>query len=691
MLFTEMRDMLNEHFHEMTKDVTHLFSVLIDKDELYNLYLDSFPEGTNEIYRERREYDCSCCRGFIKAIGNVVVIKDNQVETLWDIQTNDTTFQPVLDKLNQYIREHIESQGIEDVFLSLESKIGCHHNFEQVENVGPKQWDHFYLELPSKFLLGNGRSKGDVLGDHRDKRNVFKRSLDELSLEAIEAVLELIAQNSLYKGEEWLIQLKEFKKLKNEYDKLPSSQKGLYAWEKSTQINSVVAKIRNTSMGTLLVNLSEGMDLETAVRKYEEITAPSNYKRSKPIFTQKMLEDAQKKITDLGYLDSLPRRYAKLDDITVNDILFSNKDSAKRIDGALDVFGELAKTTKGSSKPQKFDRVEEIGYEKFISDVLPTASELELYLENKHSGNMVSLIAPQNKDSKPMFKWGNGFGWAYSGNMTDSMKERVKAAGGKVDGDLRFSIQWNTHGTDNSDLDAHCKEPDRNEIYYGHCRKPSSSKFGGQLDVDITQPIVQCPDGVAVENITWPDRNKMGVGTYKFFVHQFAARGTNDGFTAEIEFDGQIYSFEYSHAVHGNVNVAEVTLDKDGNFSINGLLPSSSSSKTIWNIKTNQFVPVSVVCMSPNHWETADNKVGHKHVFFMLKDCINDESPAGFFNEFLNQELYEHRKVMEALGSKLRVADTDDQLSGVGFATDKRAEVIIKVKGSTERVLKVKF
>lgn len=87
MLFTEMRNMLNEHFYEMTKDVTHLFSVLIDKDELYNLYLDSFPEGTNEIYRERREYDCSCCRGFIKAIGNVVVIKDNQIETLWDIQT----------------------------------------------------------------------------------------------------------------------------------------------------------------------------------------------------------------------------------------------------------------------------------------------------------------------------------------------------------------------------------------------------------------------------------------------------------------------------------------------------------------------------------------------------------------------------------------------------------------------------
>lgn len=39
----------------------------------------------------------------------------------------------------------------------------------------------------------------------------------------------------------------------------------------------------------------------------------------------------------------------------------------------------------------------------------------------------------------------------------------------------------------------------------------------------------------------------------------------------------------------------------------------------------------------------------------------------------------------------MRVEDTDDQLSGVGFAMDKRAEVVVKVIGSVERVLKIKF
>lgn len=75
----------------------------------------------------------------------------------------------------------------------------------------------------------------------------------------------------------------------------------------------------------------------------------------------------------------------------------------------------------------------------------------------------------------------------------------------------------------------------------------------------------------------------------------------------------------------------------------------------------------------------------------MLDGCVNDENPSGIFNEYLVQELNENRCVMQAISNKMRVDDTDDQLSGIGFATDKRAELVVKVIGTSERVLKIKF
>ena len=683
MEFIEFKPLFQQNFADMVKDADTLFEVEIDKDEFWNLYLDSFPAGTNEVYRERREYDCSCCRHFIKGIGNAVTIKDNKIRTMWEFTTGDTTWQPVIDALDAYLK----TKAVTNMYVSKFNSIGTNRNHETLDGGKVTTWDHFYLDLPKKFVDNSGRSIGDIQGSFRDTRNVFKRSLDEISEEAVLTILELVYSNTLYKGEEWKAVLQKFLEYKRTYNALSDNEKGNFAWEHAKAAGMTIGRIRNHSIGTLLVDVSEGTDLEVAVKKYEVMTAPANYKRPKAIFTKKMLEDAQKTITELGYMESLPRRFATLDDISVNNILFSNRDAAKRISGAADVFGEMMAEV--STNPKKFSRVEEISIDKFIADVIPTAKYIEAYMENRHASNLCSLIAPKNADAPTMFKWNNGFSWAYSGNITDSdMKERVKSAGGKVDGDLRFSIQWNEDGTDNCDLDAHCFEANNYHIYYGStARKPGYSPTKCQHDVDIIHP----GGRVAVENITWANRNTMRPGEYQFFVKQFSG-SAKKGFRAEIEFDGTVYAFDYNKPMRTGqiVEVANVTLDKNGNFTIKELLPSSASSRDVWNLKTNQFVPVTVMMYSPNYWDEQQG-IGHKHYMFMLKDCVNTENPNGFYNEFLKNELTQHKRVFEALGGKMAVESIDDQLSGLGFSATKRNDLVVKVKGQTERTMRIKF
>jgi len=678
MEFKEFKGLLQEHVSKIMEDQTILFVTDVNKDELWDTYLESFPEGTNLIFRERREYDCSCCRQFIKTFGNVVAIKDNAIISIWDFEVGSPTFQPVINTLSALVK----AAPIRDAFISKESAIGTDKNHEQLENGTVHTWEHFRVNLPKQFVTRSTKSEASLMAEKRDVKNVFKRSLEEISKDAIETVLDLTAQKSLYKGDEWESVLTRFLALHTEYHKLQTDGKDAFCWIKSVEVGGVIGKIRNHSIGVLLVDITNGVDLNEAVRKYEAIIAPTNYKRPKAIFTKKMIEQAQQTLIDMGLIDSLGRRHSTLEDITVNNILFANKDAAKRIQG--DVFAELQKDV--AVNPKAFDKIEEVPIDRFLEQILPTTTNIEALFENRHMPNLVSLISPSANGDKHLFKWHNNFSWAYNGNITDSIKEHVKAAGGNVDGVFRFSPLWNKDGDNQNDFDAHCQEPNGNHIWFQNKGRKHPST--GMLDVDIINP----GPNVAVENITWTDFNKMQEGIYSFWVHCYSHNGGRSGFSAEIEYDGTIYSYEYNKELRQDENVPVATIQ----FSkINGIkfiesLPSSTSTKTAWNIQTNQFHPVSVCMFSPNYWDDQVG-IGNKHCFFILNECRNEDRPNGFFNEFLHEELMPHKRVFEALGSKMRVEPSDNQLSGLGFSSTIRNSIVLKVEGHIDRKIKVAF
>ena len=138
------------------------------------------------------------------------------------------------------------------------------------------------------------------------------------------------------------------------------------------------------------------------------------------------------------------------------------------------------------------------------------------------------------------------------------------------------------------------------------------------------------------------------------------------------------------------VYIADIIV-KNGKISLGKeYIDSNSVSLDCWGLKTNNFIPVKAIMYSPNYWDE-QNGIGNKHYFFMLDECVNPENPNGFYNEYLKQELLKHKNVFEALGNKLSVVDADDQLSGVGFSSTIRNDIIVKVKGNIERIMKVKF
>jgi hypothetical protein len=95
--------------------------------------------------------------------------------------------------------------------------------------------------------------------------------------------------------------------------------------------------------------------------------------------------------------------------------------------------------------------------------------------------------------------------------------------------------------------------------------------------------------------------------------------------------------------------------------------------------------------MSPNFWDDQVG-IGNKHYFFMLDQMKNEGTARGFFNEYLKPKLDAHRKVLELVGSKMKTEETNDQLSGLGFSSTSRNDLIVRVTGkSLKRVIKIRF
>lgn len=304
-------------------------------------------------------------------------------------------------------------------------------------------------------------------------------------------------------------------------------------------------------------------------------------------------------------------------------------------------------------------------------------TDMEMLVENGHMAKFASLITGQNQESPSMFFYPGLETLIYTGGNADSIRERVKKAGGSVDGELLVRLAWSNH----DDLDLHLHEPDGTHTYYSR----QNTRNGACLDVDRNagaDRLTREP----VENIYFSHGNqhRMKEGTYRVVVHNFCRREDRQpGFDIQVECRGQVYDWHFDSNPRGEEyqTIVEFQYSKKDGITLKGK-SSKLSSKEKWGVRTNRFVPVSSIMASPNYWPGGPD-TGNKHYFFSGPEFKSDEDLRGFLNEHLNPELLANgdRKVMDMLGAKmLAQPDQRPQVSGIGFSTTQPSHLVIRYK-----------
>lgn len=642
-------------FHLFARAVEERFKALsgselfvVDATGLFDTYLAAWPEGTNPIFRERTVHDCQCCKNFVRNLGRVVGVIGGKRLSVWDVEGLPEPYATVAAKMAAVVHQ----LPINSVYRTKERQYGADHNYDPVTNV---RYDHFVGHIAAAHLTPKPDEARGKIGT---AAAVLRRGLTELTASAFATVIDLIEAKSIYRGEEHLPAIRAFQALQRDY--VAADDKELFAW---ANVDNRAALFRNTVIGTLLVDLSDGVDLEKAVKSFEAKVAPANYKRPKSLITPKMIEDAVTTLRELGLEPAIERRHARLSDVSVNNVLWvDNGVQAQMKDG---IAGLLMEEVKAA--PVDIKRATDITMDDFLATVLPEAKSIEVLVQNRHTGNFMSVTAPAHAAVEPLFRWDNGFAWSYDGEVADSIKQRVKRAGGNVDARLRVSLSWFNF----DDLDLHCTTPRGAHIHF-------RDKMG-ILDVDMNAGgrISRTP----VENMAFT--GALQDGTYEFWVHQYAKRESIDvGFAAEIEFEGRLRQLTYDKVASGNTPLAKVIVKDNTVIEVSAgpSMRSSSASVDKWGVKTETLVKAKTLMASPNHWD--GKAVGSKHWFFILDDCLNPDPVRGIYNEFLRPDLEPHRKVFEVLGGKTKCPPAPEQLSGVGFTAARGDTVTVVVKGT---------
>jgi hypothetical protein len=654
-------------------------------DSLYEEYIAAFPAGSNPIFRTRGEHDCGSCRHFVRRAGGVVSVAESGARrTVWDRAAEEAPgpYRVVAARL----RDALRAAPIGDIFRvgDREGSFGAALTRSLDRETGQAvTWRHLHTgEIPKRLRAA---APDQVRGDYRTTVQVFERGLTELAPDAVDTVLALVDGSALYRGAEHRPALVEFQRVQRAF--LSTADRATFAW---VNAGSPAARFRNTVIGTLVQDLSEGRDLEQAVASFETKVAPQNYKRTTALITPGMVKRAMETIGALGLEPALERRFAVIGDVSVTDVKWVDGAARPLMRGGI---GELlmahAEASRGSGGGE--ERAEAIGLDELVAEVLPETTGLELLFKTEHVGNLVSLTAPAHPEPKQLFRWSNDFAWSYCGNVTDSIRERVKRAGGKVDGAvLRVSLSWFNF----DDLDLHVHEPAGrgylgalgDHIYFSNKRGWS----GGVLDVDMNAGHGTTRE--AVENVVWsaapPD------GAYRVVVNNYAHRETADpGFVVEVESGGRLTHYSYSKGVRNRGDVAVVTLHVRGGVVERAevgdpAVTVGSRSATRWGLPTEQYAKVRAVMLSPNYWGAS--AVGNKHTIFILDGARSDEPARGFYTEFLHPRLEPHRKVFEVIADKTKCAPSEDQLSGLGFSSTKRDSFIVRAQqGKRQRLFHV--
>lgn len=363
-----------------------LFSVKLQEEvDPWALFIQSVPS------EYRQHYNCSCCKTFIRRYGTLTMIGADTGElhpVFWD--PADTVFGGAeLEKSFRTLNRAIRDGRATNIFWDTTKLWGT---------AQAGGWSHFHVVTPGVRLWENRLlTAKQAMAARIDLLPSVRQAMLDYPKHLIEAAVRILEADAVSRAEKVIGPAEFLLDLHERVPKLRGREREHILLRAVCTAPEGFLHPRASMISTLLDDLKAGMAFDDAKRRWEDKMHPLRYQRPQAAPKAGAIKQAEEVFAKLGLERSLPRRFARLDEI---DALWRPAPPVKVPEGA-SLFDHL----KAKGKPGPIADLPErkMTWVKFRDEVLPKITEMKVRVPA--SGPYTSFLTAVHADAPPIIQW----------------------------------------------------------------------------------------------------------------------------------------------------------------------------------------------------------------------------------------------------------------------------------------------
>lgn len=371
---TRFDSTINAGFTKLFYTTTH------KKAALFDIFLNALPAEA------RQHYNCSTCRSFVYEYGDLVAISETGAlySALWCEGSTPKFFKEAVKALRQYV----ELQKVAGLFTSSKTTLGTPVT---------EEWYHMSVEFPYTFRYRSTVTQQDF--------KMLIGALCDYSMNAVEVALKMVRSESLYRGNVISNQLEWFHTVLTKWNAphVSYTYRNNLVWKMLAEVSPSYCHIKNGMLGSLLDDISAGMNIDIIKSRFNAKMDPTQYQRPQAAPEVGNIKELMKYIEENNFDNSFARRFA-----TIDDLKSIWKPEAEVVSSHINTASSILDSMIKSKSTPLFDSAiytkKTMGWVKFRDTILPMAKRITLNPMGLLMATSTFLTA-NDPDSKPIFKW----------------------------------------------------------------------------------------------------------------------------------------------------------------------------------------------------------------------------------------------------------------------------------------------